>query len=56
MCDLHYDLQSLSKRMKIEKIEKLAANFHDKKKYFVPIRNFKQTLIHGLVFKKVHRC
>ena len=55
MRDLHYDLQSLPKRMKIEKVEKVVANLHDKKEYFIPIGTFKQALNHGLVFKKVHR-
>ena len=41
--------------MKIEKIEKLVANLHDKTEYVIPIRNLKQTLNHGLVMEKVHR-
>ena len=40
--------------MKIEKIEKPAANLHDKTEYVIHIRNLKQALNHGLVFKKVH--
>ena len=38
--------------MKIEKIEKLVANLHDKTEY---VRNLKQALNHGLVLKNVHR-
>ena len=34
--------------MKIEKIEKLVANLHDKTKYVIHIRNFKQALNHGV--------
>ena len=41
--------------MKIEKVEKLVASLHDKTEYIILIRNLKQTLNHGLVFKKVHR-
>ena len=40
--------------MKIEKVEKLVASLHDKTEYIIHIRNLKQTLNHGLVFKKVH--
>ena len=41
--------------MKLEKVEKLVANLHDKTEYVIHIRNFKKALNHGLVFKKVHR-
>ena len=41
--------------MKIETIEKLVANLHDKEEFFIHIRNLKQALSHGLVLKKVHR-
>ena len=41
--------------MKIEKVEKLAANLHDKTECFVHIRNSKQSLNHGLILKKVRR-
>ena len=41
--------------MKIEKIKKLLANLHDKTEYVIHIRNFKQTLNHGLVLKKFHK-
>ena len=41
--------------MKIEKVEKLAANLHDKTEYVIHMRNLKQALNHGLTFKKVHR-
>ena len=39
--------------MKIEKVEKLVANLHDKTEYVIRIRNLKQALNHGLVLKKV---
>ena len=41
--------------MKIEKNEKHGANLHDKTEYVIHIRNLKQALDHGLVFKTVHR-
>ena len=41
--------------MKIENVEKLAANLHDKKEYLIHIRNLKQALNHRLVLKKVRR-
>ena len=41
--------------MKIEKVESLGANLHDKTKYVIYIRNLKQVLNHGLVLKKNYR-
>ena len=41
--------------MKIEKVEKLVTNLHDKTEYVIHIRNLKQALNHGLILKKVHR-
>ena len=41
--------------MKIEKVEKLAPNLHDKTEYVIHIRNLKQALNYGLVLKKVHK-
>ena len=52
--ELHNDLPFLPERMNTEKVEKLVANFHYKTEYVIPIRNLKQGLNHGLVFKKVH--
>ena len=52
--ELH-NLSFLPKRKETEKIEKLVANFHDKTKYVIHIRNLKQALNHGLVLKKIHR-
>ena len=51
----HNDIQFLYERMKIETIEKLVANLHDKEESFIHIRNLKQAWSHGLVLKKVHR-
>ena len=41
--------------MKIEKVGKLVANFHDKTEYIIHIRNLKQALDQGLVLEKVHK-
>ena len=38
--------------MKIENIEKLATNLHNKNEYVIYIRNLKEALNHGLVLKK----
>ena len=51
--DLHNDLPFLPERRKIEKIEKLALNLHDKTEYALYIRKLKKTLNHGLVLKKI---
>ena len=39
--------------MKIETLEKLVPNLHDKEEYVKKIRNLKQALIHELVLKKI---
>ena len=41
--------------MKIEKVEKLVANLHDKTEYVMHIRSLKQALNHRLALKKVYR-
>ena len=53
--ELNNILPFLPERMKTEKVENLLANSDDKTKYFVHIRNLKQAVNHGSVFKKVHR-
>ena len=45
----------LPERMKIEKVEKLVANLHNKTEDVIHITNLKQALNHGLVLKIVHR-
>ena len=42
--ELHNDLLFLPERMKIEKVEKLFANLHDRTEHVVHIRNLKQAL------------
>ena len=53
--DLHSILRFLPKRMKIDKCKTLLCNLRNRKKYVVHIKSLKQTLNHGLKFKKVHR-
>ena len=38
--------------MKIEKVEKLITNLHDKTEYAIHIRNLKQALNHWINFEK----
>ena len=45
----------LPEKMKIEKVEKLVANFHDETEYVIHITNLKEALKDGLVLKKVHK-
>ena len=53
--EFHNDLRLLPERMKIQKVKKLVANLNYKTEYFIGIRNLKQALNHGLVFKKLHK-
>ena len=41
--------------MKIEKVEKIVFNLHDKIEYVIHRRNLKQALSHGLFFENFHR-
>ena len=52
---IHIDLAFLAERIKIEKVERLAANLHHNTENVIHIRNLKQALNHRLVLKKVHR-
>ena len=53
--ELYNDLPFLPERTKIEKVEKLVTNLHDKTEYIIHTRNLKQALNHRLILKKVHR-
>ena len=52
--NLRNDLPFFPERIKIENIEKVAANLHDKTEYVIDIRNLKKVLNQELVLKKVH--
>ena len=41
--------------MKLGKIEKLVTDLDDKTEYVIHLRNLKQALNHGLIWKKLHR-
>ena len=45
----------LPEKMKIEKIERVVTNLHDKIEYVVHLRNLQQQLNHGLILKSIHR-
>ena len=47
--ELHSDLPFLPERMKLEKVEKLVGNLHDKTEYVTHRRNLNQALNHGLI-------
>ena len=51
----HKKLPFLPERRKTEKVEKVFCSIVDKEKYVIHIRALKQSLNHGLKFKKVHR-
>ena len=53
--EFHNGLPFLTERIKIEQVEKLVANLHDKTEYVIHMRNLKQTLNHGLILRKVNR-
>ena len=55
MHEHRYDLPFLPEKVKVEKVEKLVANFRDKTDYVIHIRNLKQALNHGLVLKRLPR-
>ena len=52
--NLRNDLPFFPERIKIENIEKVAANLHDKTEYVIDIRNLEKALNKELVLKKVH--
>ena len=52
--ELHNDLLFLPERTKLERVEKLVTNLHNKTEYVIHITNLKQVLNHGLILKKVH--
>ena len=41
--------------MKIQKVEKLVANVHDKKEYIIHMRSLKQALNDRIVLEMFHR-
>ena len=54
--DLHSDLQFFTRKMKINKCNKLVCTLNDKRNYVAHIRNIKQALKQGLKLKKIHKA
>ena len=52
--NLRNDLPFFPERIKIENIEKVVANLHEKTEYVIDIRNLKKALNQELLLKKVH--
>ena len=54
--DDHNNLPFMCERMKINGVEKLVPNLHDKKNYVIHIQALDQAIQHGLVLERVHRA
>ena len=52
--ELHNDLLFSPEITKIDKVEKLDTNLHDKTEYVIHIRTLKEALNHGLILKSVN--
>ena len=53
--DSHNNLPFMCERMKINEVEKLVPNLHDKQNYIIHIRALDQALAHGLILKCIHQ-
>ena len=53
--DLHNDLPFMCEKIRVNGVEKLVPNLHDKKKYVIHVKALKQALDHGLVLERIHR-
>ena len=53
--NLHNDLPLMCKKIRVNGVEKLVPNLHDKKKYVIRVKALKQALDHGLVLERFHR-
>ena len=53
--DHHNNLPFMCEKIRVSGVEKLVPNLHDKKKYVIHVKAFKQALDHGLVLEKIHR-
>ena len=52
---LHSDMPFLPNKMKVNKFEKLACNFFNKKTHVIHIKARKQVLNLGLILEKIHK-
>ena len=53
--DYHNNLPIMCEKIRVNGVEKLVPNLHDKKKYVIHVKALKQALDHGLVLEKIHR-
>ena len=53
--DHHNDLPFMCEKIRVNGVEKLVPNLHDKKKYVIHVKAFKLALDHGLVLERIHR-
>ena len=52
--ELHNDFPFLPERKKLQEVEKIFTNLHDKNEYVIHRKNLKQSLNHRLILKKIH--
>ena len=50
--ELHNDFPFLPERKKLQEVEKIFTNLHDKNEYVIHRKNLKQSLNHRLILKK----
>ena len=53
--DLHNDLPFMCEKIRVNGVEKLVPNLHEKTKYVIHVKALKQVLDHGLVLERIHR-
>ena len=53
--DHHNDLPFMCEKIRVDGVEKLVPNLHEKKKYVIHVKALTQALDHGLVLEKIHR-
>ena len=53
--DKHNDLPFMCERMKLNGVEKLVPNLHNKRNYVIHIRALDQALKHELILERIHR-
>ena len=51
----HNDLPFMCELMKINRVEKLILNLHNKRNYIIHIQALNQALKHGLILERIHR-
>ena len=52
--DSHNDLPFMCEQMKINGVEKLVPNLHNKRNYVIHIQALNQALKHGLILDRIH--